>query len=222
MVPESQPRALEAEQSLLTIHNSGQFPHKSEVAIPDQALAGIKVLDVSHHIAGPYCTKLLADFGARVIKLERPDGDPARMSGPFPDDKPYLEARGLFFYFNNNKLGITLDLKSDTGPNIFKELVKKVDVLVENFSPQVMPRLGLSYDTLKALNPGLVMTSISNFGQSGPYKDYKATDIVLQALGGWLAPRGEPTREPVRAAGRLRVSEFIGGMYAAVGPMTAL
>src|SRR4030043_1618674 len=99
--------------------------------MPDQALSGIKVLDVGHHIAGPYCTKLLADFGAKVIKVERPDGgDPARRSGPFPDDKPYLEASGLFFYLNNNKLGITLNLKSDTGAKIFKELVKKVDILV--------------------------------------------------------------------------------------------
>jgi len=194
----------------------------AEEDMQDQALSGLKVLDVSHHIAGPYCTKLLADFGAQLIKVERPDGgDPARRTGPFRDDKPGPESSVFFFYLNNNKQGITLNLKTDTGINIFKELVKKVDILVENFSPHVMPGLGLSYDTLKAINPGLVMTSISNFGQTGPYRNYKATDIVLQALGGWLSPRGEPTREPVRAGGRLRTSEFIGGMYAAVATMTA-
>ena len=152
--------------------------------MPDQALEGIKVLDISHHIAGPYCTKLLGDYGAQVIKVEKPEGDPARTSGPFRDDRPDPEGSGLFLYLNNNKLGATLDLKSDTGKKLFKELVEDVDILVENFSPKVMPGLGLGFDTLKALNPGLVMTSISNFGQTGPYRDYKATDIVLQALGG--------------------------------------
>jgi CoA:oxalate CoA-transferase len=190
--------------------------------MPDQALGGIKVLDLGHHIAGPYCTKLLADFGAQVIKVERPDGgDPARRAGPFPNDELNLEESGLFFYLNNNKRGITLNLKTDTGIKIFQELVKKVDILVENFSPRVMPGLGLSYDSLKIINPGLVMTSISNFGQSGPYRDYKATDIVLQALGGYMWGRGEPTREPVRGTGQLEISELVGGVYAASGTMAA-
>ncbi|MFC2058478.1 CaiB/BaiF CoA transferase family protein [Chloroflexota bacterium] len=189
----------------------------------ENALNEIKILDLGHHIAGPYSTKLLADLGAEVIKVERPDGgDPARKAGPFPNDRPRPEASGLFLYLNNNKKSITINLKSDTGIKIFKELVKQVDALVENFSPRVMPGLGLSYDTLREINPGLVMTSISNFGQDGPYRDYKATDIVLQAIGGWLLGRGEPDREPVRAAGRLRISEYIGGMYAAAGTMSAL
>lgn len=188
-----------------------------------QALSGIKVLDIGHHIAGPYCARLLADFGAEVIKVERPEGgDPSRKSGPFPNDIPDQEASGLFFYLNTNKLGITLNLKTDTGIKIFHELVKKADVLVENFSPSVMSSLGLSHDNLKATNRSLVMTSISNFGQSGPYRDYKATDIVLQSLGGWVRSRGETTREPVRAAGALRMVEYIGGIYAATGTMTAL
>jgi len=190
--------------------------------MPDQALSGIKVLDVGHHIAGPYCTKLLADFGAQVIKVERPDaGDPARRMGPFPHDEPNQETSGLFFYLNNNKQSITLNLKTGAGVKIFQELVKKVDILVENFSPRVMPSLGLSYDSLKAINSGLVMTSISNFGQSGPYRDYKATDIVLQALGGYMWGRGEPTREPVRATGGVDMIGFVGGMFAATGTMTA-
>lgn len=188
----------------------------------DQALTGIKVLDVGHHIAGPYCTKLLADFGADVIKVERPDGgDPSRRMGPFPNDEPNQEASGYFLYLNNNKKSITLNLKTETGLKIFKELVKKTDILVENFSPKVMPKLGLSYSKLKKINPGLIMTSISNFGQSGPYKDYKATDIVIQALGGWVWARGTPDREPVRGGGRLRLSEFVGGTYAATATLTA-
>lgn len=188
-----------------------------------QALSGIRILDVGHHIAAPYCTKLLADFGAEVIKVEKPDGgDPARKSGPFPDDQPHGERSGLFTYLNHNKLSITLNLKTDTGVKMFKELVKKVDILVENFDPHVMPSLGLAYDDLKTINSGLVMTSISNFGQSGPYRDYNATDVVLQALSGWVRTRGEPTREPISVAGGLGIVEYIGGTYAAAGTMTAL
>jgi CoA:oxalate CoA-transferase len=190
--------------------------------MPDQALSNIKVLDVGHHIAGPYCTKLLADFGAQVIKVERPDaGDPARRMGPFPDDEPNQEASGLYLYLNNNKKGITLNLKTNAGIKIFQELVKKVDILVENFSPRVMPSLGLAYHSLKVINPGLVMTSISNFGQNGPYRDYKATDMVLQALGGFVWGRGEPTREPVSGRGGFDITGFAGGMFAATGTMTA-
>ncbi len=177
----------------------------------NQALTGIKVLDVGHHIAGPYCTKLFADFGAEVIKVERPDGgDPSRRMGPFPHDEPNQEASGYFLYLNNNKKSITLNLKTDTGVKIFKELVKKTDILVENFSPKVMPKLGLSYSKLKKINPGLIMTSISSFGQTGPYKDYKGTDLVVQSLGGWVWARGAAAREPVRGGGRLRLSEFGG------------
>ncbi len=190
--------------------------------MPDQALSGIKVLDIGHHIAGPYCTKLLADFGAQVIKVEKPgSGDPSRRMGPFPNDESDQEASALFFYLNNNKQSITLNLKTSSGVKMFHELVKKVDILVENFSPRVMPGLGLSYDTLKAVNPALVMTSISNFGQSGPYRDYKATDIVLQALGGYMKGRGEQTREPIRAAGGLDITGFFGGMFGVQGTMTA-
>jgi crotonobetainyl-CoA:carnitine CoA-transferase CaiB-like acyl-CoA transferase len=189
----------------------------------DQALDGLKVLDLGWHIAGPYCTKLLADYGAEVIKVERPDGgDPTRKAGPFPNDKPDPEASGFFFYLNNNKKSITLDLKADSGKRDLKELIKWADILVENFSPRVMPNLGLDYDTIKSINPGLVATSISNFGLTGPYRDYKATDIVVQALGGWLFYRGDPRREPLMAASGLRISEFIGGMYGAAATMSGL
>ncbi len=189
----------------------------------EQALEGVKVLDVGYEIAAPYCAKLLADFGAEVIKVEPPDGgDPARKAGPFPNDEPNVEASGLFIYLNNNKKGITLNLKTDTGVKIFKELVKWADILVENFSPSVMPSLGLAYEDLEAVNPGLVMTSITGFGQTGPYRDYKAPDIVVQALSSWLDSIGDVGREPLRSGGPLRLTEFIGGAFGAAGTMTAL
>jgi len=188
----------------------------------DQALGDVKVLDLGRHVAGPYCTKLLADYGAEVIKVEQPEGDPARMAGPFPNDKPNIEASGFFFYLNNNKKSVTLDLKTESGIRHIKDLIKWADVLVENFNPRVMPSLGLDYDTLKYINPGLVMTSISNFGLTGPYRDYQATDMVFQALAEWMFYRGDPRSVPLMVANRLRISEFIGGMFAASATMTAL
>jgi CoA:oxalate CoA-transferase len=188
-----------------------------------QLLEGVKVLDGGYDIAGPYCTKLLADFGAEVIKVEPPDGgDPSRKAGPFPKDEPNPEASGLFIFLNNNKKGITLNFKTDTGVKIFKELVKWADILVEDFSPSHMPSLGLAYKDLEAVNPGLVMTSITPFGQTGPYRDYRAPDIVVQALSGWLDSRGEPDREPLRGGGPLRLTEFNGGALGSAATMTAL
>ena len=168
----------------------------------DQALSGVKVLDLTWHMAGPYCTKLLADYGADVIKVERPgSGDPARSMGPFFKDDPHHEKSGLFLHLNTSKKSITLNLKSETGVKIFKELVKDVDILVESFSPRVMPSLGLSYEEQKKLNPRLVMTSISNFGQTGPYRDYKATEMVSQAMGSLMYITGQPDREPLKIGG---------------------
>jgi len=186
----------------------------------EQALAGIKVLDLTHYIAGPYCTKLLADYGAEVTKIERPNtGDGARRMGPFFGNDPHPEKSGLFLYLNTNKLGITLNLKSETGVKIFRELVEDSDILVENFSPRVMPSLGLDYENLERTNPHLVMTSISNFGQSGPYRDYKATEIVADAMGGWMAIIGDPEREPLKPGGYQ--AQFVAGLFGAVGTMTA-
>jgi crotonobetainyl-CoA:carnitine CoA-transferase CaiB-like acyl-CoA transferase len=170
----------------------------------EAALADLKVLDLTHYIAGPYCTKLLADYGAEVIKIERPDGgDPARRYGPFPHDEPHPEKSALFLHLNTNKRGITLNLKSSAGKDVFMELVRQADVVVENFSPRVMPSLGLSYKTLEELNPRLVMTSISNFGQTGPYRDYKAQDILIYAMGGPMHQTGVADREPIKMAGNL-------------------
>lgn len=189
----------------------------------EQALSGLKVIDLTWHIAGPYCTKLLADLGAEVVKIEQPKkGDPSREEGPFPDDKPNLETSGLFAYLNNNKKSVTLNLRTKRGVEMVKNLVKDADVLVENFRPGVMADLGLSYDELKAINPLLVMTSISNFGQSGEYRNYEATELIAQSMGGFLSSVGDPDREPLRAGGQLRILEYNTGVFAGMSTLTAV
>jgi len=186
----------------------------------DKVLSGIKVLDLTHHIAGPYCTKLLADYGAEVIKVERPGiGDDARRIGPFFGDEANPDASGLFLYLNTNKRGITLNLKAEAGRQVFRELVRDADILVENFSPGVMGRFGFDYRSLEKMNPGLVMTSISNFGQTGPYRDFKATELISDAMGGWMTVIGDPEREPLKPGGSQ--AQFVGGLFGAVGTMTA-
>ena len=189
--------------------------------MPDTALDGTRVLDLTHHIAGPYCTKLLADFGADVIKVERPGiGDPARRTGPFYHHEPHPEKSLPFLYLNTNKLSVTLDLKSDTGGHILRQLVGEADMLVENFSPMVLPSLGLGYEALRDLNPRLVVVSISNFGQTGPYRDYKATDIVEYAMGGLMYIFGSNDREPLKHA--LHQAQFTAGTNAASAATIAL
>ena len=189
--------------------------------MPEGALADITVLDLTHHIAGPYCTKLLATYGAEVIKIERPGtGDPARQAGPFPEDVPHPEKSGLFLHLNTNKQSVTINLQHARGQALVRELVKQVDVVVENFAPRVLPALGLSYADLEPLNPRLVMTSISNFGQTGPYRDWRAQDIVIYAMGGAMNITGLPDREPLRLA--LNLMAYQGGNVAATATMTGV
>ena len=185
------------------------------------ALSGYKVLDVTHYIAGPYCTRLLAGYGAEVIKVEKPgNGDGSRRLGPFVGDDPHIEKSTQFLYLNTGKKSITLDLKAPAGVNIFKRLVEDTDILVENFEPRVMPSLGLGYDTLSKINPKLVMTSISNFGQTGPYRDYKAAEIVEYAISGLMKMTGEPDREPLKLG--LDVTQFTGGQAAVIPTLAAV
>ena len=186
----------------------------------DGALDGVKVVDLGHHVAGPYCAKLLADFGAEVIKVERPDGDPARRTPPFFNDEPHPEKSLLFTYLNSNKMGVTLNLKSQKGREILRELVQDADILVESFSPRVMPSLNLDYESLHELNPKLVMVSISSFGQTGPYRDFRAQEIVLYALGGLMYIFGAYDREPLKHA--LRQAQFRAGTDAASAALIAL
>lgn len=188
-----------------------------------QALSGLRVIDLSWNIAGPYCTKMLADLGAEVIKIEQPGkGDPSRLEGPFPNDKPHLEMSALFAYLNNNKTSISLNLKTERSVEIIKDLIRDADILVENFSPRVMPSLGLSYEVLKEINPRLIMASISNFGQNGKYRDYKATELITQAMSGLASSVGENSREPLRAGGQLRTLEYITGAFASMSILTAI
>jgi CoA:oxalate CoA-transferase len=189
--------------------------------MPEGALADVTVLDLTHHIAGPYCTKLLATYGATVLKVERPDsGDPARQAGPFPGDVPHPEKSGLFLHLNTNKQSITINLKHRRGQELVRELVKQVDVVVENFRPHVLPEFGLSYTDLEPLNARLVMTSISNFGQTGPYRDWKAQDMVIYAMGGAMNLTGQPEREPLRLA--LNLMAYQGGNVAATATLTGV
>ena len=184
------------------------------------ALAGVKIIDLTHHIAGPYATKLLADFGADVLKIERPGGDPARRLPPFFHDEPDAEKSLPFLYLNTNKRSVTLNLKSETGLGILLDLLADADALVENFAPGVMASLGLDEDTLRAHNPRLVVASVSNFGQTGPWRDYRATDMVEYALGGLMYIFGAYDREPLKHA--LHQAQFKAGTNLASATLMAL
>jgi crotonobetainyl-CoA:carnitine CoA-transferase CaiB-like acyl-CoA transferase len=162
-------------------------------------LEGLRVLDLTHQIAGPYCTKLLADYGAEVIKIERPGtGDPSRQLPPFFHDNPDPEGSLHFLYLNTSKRGVTLDLKSDRGREIGLELASRADVVVESFRPGVLDRLGLGWETLHAANPRLVLTSISNFGQTGPYRDLPASELVVYGMSGVMTISGREDRSPLK------------------------
>ena len=181
-------------------------------------LDGVRVLDLSRMLAGPYGSMILADQGAEVIKIEEPDGgDPMRVMGPpfLPDgDSAY------FLAINRNKKSVALDLTSDAGRRVFHDLVARADVVWENFRPGVMTRLGCDYATLAAINPGLVMCSISAYGQDGPYRDWPAFDLALQAMGGAMSITGERGRAPVRMG--LPMGDLAGGMFGSFAVAGAL
>ncbi len=161
----------------------------------DGPLEGIRVLDLAGPI-GVYCGKLWADMGADVIKIEPPTGDPMRCLGPFYKDQVHPEKSLYFFHYNTSKRGITLNLNTADGREIFKRLVKTADIVLETFPPAYMESLGLGYVHLKELNPGLIMTSITPFGQTGPYREYKSSDLVGQALSGWTNTVGNVGERP--------------------------
>ena len=187
----------------------------------EQALSDIKVIDFTQYVSGPYCTKLLADYGADVVKIERPKvGDGARRYGPFPDDLPNIEKSGLFLHLNTNKRGLTLDLSTAEAREIVERLVIDADVVVESFRPGTMDRFGLGYDALKTINSRLVFTSISNFGQTGPYRDYKSSDIITYGMGGEMYSTGLSDREPVKLG--VNVTLYHAGASAATGTMGAI
>jgi CoA:oxalate CoA-transferase len=179
-------------------------------------LNGVKVLDLTSVYSGPFCTLLLKDLGAEIIKLERPEsGDLIRY------DIPHTEANegGPFIILNRGKKSITVDMKTEKGRNLVKELVKKVDVLVENFSPGTMEKLGLDSKVITKLNPKIIYASISAYGQTGPLRDYPGFDPVSQAMGGMTMVTGFP-EQPVRAA--VSIADFTSGMFAAMSILGAL
>jgi crotonobetainyl-CoA:carnitine CoA-transferase CaiB-like acyl-CoA transferase len=184
----------------------------------DNLLDSVRVLDLTDE-KGLLCGRILGDMGADVVIVEPPSGNSARRRGPFYQDIPHHERSLFWFFLNTNKRSITLNLKSAGGIELFKELVKTADFVIQSFPPQYMSKLGLDYDVLSKLNPKLVMTSITPFGIDGPYANYKGTDIVIMGLGGLSYISGEPTREPIRIP--VPQSCFHTGSWAAAASMIA-
>jgi crotonobetainyl-CoA:carnitine CoA-transferase CaiB-like acyl-CoA transferase len=187
-------------------------------------LAGIRVLEVGELVAAPYAAKLMADLGADVVKIERPDGgDAARRRGPFPGGAPDPECSGLYLYLNANKRGITLDLTSPAGRATLERLVAGTDILVHDVPPDEMSGRGLDYDRLCALNPGLVLTSIAPFGLRGPHRSYRATDLVSWCAGGLATLNGDverPDLPPLKAFGDQ--AGYQAGLNAVIPSLAAL
>ena len=180
-------------------------------------LEDVIVLDLSHALAGPHCSTLLADFGAQVIKLETPGGgDIARAWGaPLPGGE-----NSYFVGLHRNKRGISIDLKSAEGKELFFRLAEKADVVLENFRPGALEKLGLGYEAVKVRNPGIIYTSVSGFGQDGPYRDRAAMDLIVQAESGMISITGEEGGHGVRCG--VSIADLTAGMYAAYGTMLAL
>ena len=179
---------------------------------------GVRVLDLSRMLAGPYGSMLLADLGAEVIKVEDAGGgDPMRAMGP-----PFLPngESGYFLAVNRNKRSVALDLAKPEGREVFYDLVKVSDVVWDNFRPGVMARLGCAYEQLKALNPRIIACSLSAYGQDGPYRDWPAFDLAIQAMGGAMSITGEEGRAPVRMG--LPMGDLAGGMFGAFAVAGAL
>ena len=178
-------------------------------------LSDITVIDLSRMLAGPFCAGMLGDLGANVIKVESPDGDMLRSQGAGRD--------GLSWYYaqiNRNKRSIVLDLYRDEAKAVLAELLARADVLIENFRPGVLARMGFGPDRLTQINPQLVVTSINGFGSTGPYADRPAFDFIAQAMSGFMSLQGEADRPPLRSG--LPLADLLAGMYAAFGTVSAL
>ena len=184
------------------------------------ALSDLRVVDLSAGVAGPFCSKMFADFGADVIKVEPPTGDDSRLLGPFPENRPNPDSSGMFIYLNRNKRGVTLDIESERGRALAADLFAEADVLVESSPPGHMDALDFSYESLEARNPGLVHVSITPFGQTGSWRDYASTELVQHAASGQSYANGSPEREPLKQPGF--ESAFQAGACAFLGAMTAL
>ena len=182
-----------------------------------QPLEGIRVLDLTHVLAGPFCTQILGDLGAEVIKIERPgEGDPTRRMPPHTTGDQSL----YFMALNRNKKSLTLDLKALEGREIFYALTRKADVVMNNFTPGTMERMGLGYEDLKKINSKIVWASVTGYGQTGPYKGRPSYDIIVQAMGGAMSYTGEPGKPPVRCG--IPIGDLGGAVYAVIGILSAL
>jgi len=179
-------------------------------------LEGVRILELGQIIAGTYGSQVLSDMGAEVIKVETPDGDLGRN----PSVAPYRGTSGLFLTLNRNKQSIVINLKSEVGRNVFYDLVKLSDVVVDNFRPGVLERLQIDYATLSGINPRIIQCSVTGFGSEGAYKNYPALDINIQAISGHMAITGEPGRPPVRVG--IPLADMSGGIFSCKGILAAL
>ncbi|MEW8958175.1 MAG: CoA transferase [Moorella sp. (in: firmicutes)] len=179
------------------------------------SLNGITVIDLTRVLAGPFCTMILGDLGADVIKIEAPEGDEARNFGPFVKGES-----AYFMSINRNKRSMVLNLKDPRGREILKELVRQADVLVENFRPGTTAKLGISYEELYPLNPRLIYASCSGFGQAGPYRGRPAYDIIIQAMGGIMSITGQPGGEPTRVGAS--IGDITAALFTVIGILAAL
>ena len=178
-----------------------------------------RVLDLS----GPeavFCGKLLADYGADVVRVEPPGGHSSRLRAPFADDQPGAERSLYFLFYNTNKRSITLDLESERGRDLFRRLVTRSDVVLESFPVGLMDSIGLGYEALKEINPGIVVASVTPFGQTGPWKDYKSSDLIALAASGFMQITGEPDGPPMRQGNEQ--SHYPGAQFAAASILAAL
>ncbi|WP_299363905.1 CoA transferase [uncultured Paracoccus sp.] len=178
-------------------------------------LDGLRVIDLTRVLSGPFCTMILGDLGADIVKIEPPKGDPVRAQGTMTEGHS-----GYFAGFNRNKRSVVLDLYSDRGREVLRRLLSDADVLVENFRPGTLDRMGLDQAALKALNPRLIVASINGYGSTGPYVDRPAFDFIAQAMSGFMSVNGERDGPPMRAAPP--VSDLAAGIYAAVGVLAAV
>jgi crotonobetainyl-CoA:carnitine CoA-transferase CaiB-like acyl-CoA transferase len=179
-------------------------------------LDGVRILELGQIIAGTYGSQVLSDLGAEVIKVETPEGDLGRI----PSVAPYRGESGLFLTFNRNKKSIVVNLKADEGRQIFYDLVKTADVVIDNFRPGVLERLKIDYETLKAIKPDIIQCSVTGFGEAGEYKDFPAVDIIIQAISGYMAITGEPGRPPVRTG--IPIADLSGGIFSCKAILAAL
>lgn len=178
-------------------------------------LQGIRVVDLTRILSGPFCTLMLADMGADVIKIEPPEGDPLRAQGAMVD--------GLSWYyaaFNRNKRSMVLDLRSTQGHAALRRLIATADIVVENFRPGIMASMGLDWPTLSTLRPGIIHTSVTGFGAHGPYANRPAFDFITQAMSGFMSCNGTPAGGPLRTGAP--ISDLVAGLYAALGTVAAL